>query len=153
MHVTRNQSQGFSLFELIVVLFIGSVLLSVAPNKINSTRGVLAAVAARQAYLALHSRTRAQAIEFGSTARLMLDIPGDSAWIVQGGITLETYRFAPDGVDVQSSSSDAVVRMCMIARGYSEPRCNSFDESVTLLFVTAQASESIVLLPMGQVEW
>ena len=151
--MTRNQSQGFSLFELIVVLFIGSVLLSVTTNKISSTRGVLAAVAARQAYLALHSRTRAQAIEFGSTARLMLDIPGDSAWIVQGGITLETYRFAPDGVDVQSSSSDAVVRMCMIARGYSEPRCNSFDESVTLLFVTAQASESIVLLPLGQVEW
>ncbi len=151
--MTRNQSQGFSLFELIVVLFIGSVLLSVTTNKISSTRGVLSAVAARQAYLALHSRTRAQAIEFGSTARLMLDIPGDSAWIVQGGITLETYRFAPDGVDVQSSSSDAVVRMCMIARGYSEPRCNSFDESVTLLFVTAQASESIVLLPLGQVEW
>ena len=141
------------MFELIVVLFIGSVLLSVTTNKISSTRDVLSAVAARQAYLALHSRTRAQAIEFGSTARLMLDIQGDSAWIVQGGATLETYRFAPDGVDVQSSSSDAVVQMCMIARGYSEPRCNSFGESVTLLFVTAQATESIVLLPMGQVEW
>ena len=151
--MTRNQSQGFSLFEPIVVLLIGSVLLSVTTTKISSTRGVLSAVAARQAYLALHSRTRAHAIEFGSTARLMLDISGDSAWIVQGGNTIETYRFAPDGVDVQSSSLDAVVQMCMIARGYSEPRCNSFEESVTVVFVTAQASESVVLLPMGQVEW
>ena len=149
----RIQSQGFSLIELIIVLVIGSVLLSVTVGKISGTRDVLSAVAGRQAYLALHARTRAQAIEFGSTAQLMLDVQGDSAWIVQGGNTLETYRFAPDGVDVQSSSSDPVVRMCMIARGYSEPRCNSFGESVTLLFVTAQSSQSIVLLPMGQVTW
>ena len=66
---------------------------------------------------------------------------------------METYRFAPDGVDVQSSSSDPLVQMCMIARGYSEPRCNSFDESVTLLFVTAESTQSIVLSPMGQVSW
>ena len=139
--------------ELIIVILIGSVLLSVTVGRISGTRSVLSAVGARQAYLALHSRTRAQAIEFGSTARLMLDLSGDSAWIVQGGNTIETYRFAPDGVDVQSSSSDAVVQMCMVARGYSEPRCNSFGESVTLTFVTARSSTSLVLLPMGQVEW
>ena len=151
--MARNRSPGFSLLELIVVLAIGSVLLSMTVGRISGTRGVLSAVAAQQAYLALHSRTRAQAIEFGSTARLMLDTQGDSAWIVQGGNTLETYRFAPDGVDVQSSSVDPVVQMCMIARGYSEPRCNSFDDSVTLLFVTAQSSKSLVLLPIGQVRW
>ena len=151
--MARNQSLGFTLLELIIVILIGSVLLSVTVGRISGTRSVLSAVGARQAYLALHSRTRAQAIEFGSTARLMLDPSGDSAWIVQGGNTIETYRFARDGVDVQSSSSDAVVQMCMVARGYSEPRCNSFGESVTLLFVTAQATESIGLLPMGPVEW
>lgn len=151
--MTRNQSPGFSLLELIIVLLIGAVLLSVTVGRISGTRSVLSAVAARQAYLALHSRTRAQAIEFGSTARLMLDLPGDSAWIVQGGNTIETYRFAPDGVDVRSSSTDAVVQMCMVARGYSEPRCNSFGESVTLTFVTARSTESLVLLPMGQVDW
>ena len=83
----------------------------------------------------------------------MLDVPGDSAWIVQGGNTIETYRFAPDGVDVQSSSLDGVIQMCMVARGYSEPRCNSFGESVTITFVTARSTESLVLLPVGQVEW
>lgn len=151
--MTRNQSKGFSLLELIIVIVIGSVLLSVAVGKIGRTRDILSAVAARQAYMALHARTRSQAIEFGATARLLLDIQGDSAWIVQGGNTIETYRFAPDRVDVQSSSSDAVVQMCMVARGYSEPRCNSFVDAITLRFVTAQASESIVLLPMGQVRW
>ncbi len=151
--MARNRSLGFTLLELIIVILIGSVLLSVTVGRISGTRSVLSAVGARQAYLALHSRTRAQAIEFGSTARLMLDVSGDSAWIVQGGNTIETYRFAPDGVDVQSSSSDAVIQMCMVARGYSEPRCNSFGESVTLTFVTARSSTSLVLLPMGQVEW
>ena len=151
--MTRKQSQGFSLLEVIIVLMIGAVLLSVMVGKISDMRSVLSAVAARQSYLALHSRTRAQAIEFGSTARLILDVPGDSAWIVQGGNTIETYRFAPDGVDVQSSSVDGLVQMCMTARGYSEPRCNSFGESVTLTFVTAGSSESLELLPVGQVDW
>ena len=149
----RKLSPGFSLLEVIIVLLIGSVLLSVTVEKISHARSVLSAVAARQSYLALHSRTRSQAIEFGSTARLMLDVPGDSAWIVQGGNTIETYRFAPDGVDVQSSSLDGVIQMCMVARGYSEPRCNSFGESVTLTFVTDRSTESLVLLPVGQVEW
>jgi len=139
--------------ELIIVLVIGAVLVSIASGRIAKTRSVLAGGAARQAYLALHSRTRAQAIEFGTTARLMLDVGGDSAWIVQGGETIETYRFANDHVDVESSSMDATVQMCMIARGYSEPRCNSFSEPVELTFTTAESAASVVLMPMGQVEW
>lgn len=88
--MARNRSLGFTLLELIIVILIGSVLLSVTVGRISGTRSVLSAVGARQAYLALHSRTRAQTIEFGSTARLMLDPSGDSAWIVQGGNTIET---------------------------------------------------------------
>ncbi len=99
------------------------------------------------------SGTRAQAIEFGTTARLMLDVRGDSAWIVQGGETIETYHFANDHVDVESNSMDAIVQMCMIARGYSEPRCNSFTQPVELTFTTAESAASLTLLPMGQVEW
>ena len=151
--MTRKQSQGFSMIELLIVLMIGAVLLSMSVGRISDGRGTLSAVAARQAYLALHSRTRAQAIEFGSTARLIVDVRGDSAWIVQGGNTVETYDFAADHVDVQSSATGPLVQMCMVARGYSEPRCNSFSESVTLMFVTPQSSQSIVLLPMGQVRW
>ncbi|MCK5650641.1 MAG: prepilin-type N-terminal cleavage/methylation domain-containing protein [Gemmatimonadetes bacterium] len=151
--MTRDQSNGFTLMELIIVLVIASVLLSMAVGKIGQTRSVLAGGAARQAFLALHSRTRAQAIEFGTTARLMLDISGDSAWIVQGGETIETYRFANDHVDVESNSQDHTVQMCMIARGYSEPRCNSFTEPIELTFRTAESAASVVLLPMGQVKW
>ena len=151
--VTRNQSNGFSLIELIIVLVIASVLLSMAMGRISTTRSHLAGGAARQAYLALHARTRAHAIEFGTTARLILDLRGDSAWIVQGGEIIETYRFTDDHVDVESDSSDPTVQMCMIARGYSEPRCNSFTEPVEVTFTTAEAVASIVLLPMGQVEW
>ena len=152
--MTRNQPNGFTLTELIIVLVIGSVLASMAMGRIGETRSHLAGGAARQAFLALHSRTRAQAIEFGTTARLMLDVAGDSAWIVQGGVTLETYRFAVDNVDVESNSVDNnLVQMCMIARGYSEPRCNSFTEPVELTFRTAESAVSVVLLPMGQVKW
>jgi prepilin-type N-terminal cleavage/methylation domain-containing protein len=151
--VTRNQSNGFSLVELIIVLVIGAVLLSMSMGRISATRSHLAGGAARQAYLALHARTRAHAIEFGTTARLMLDLRGDSAWIVQGGETIETYRFTDDRVDVESDSSDPTIQMCMIARGYSEPRCNSFSEPVELTFSTAGSAVSLVLSPMGQVQW
>jgi prepilin-type N-terminal cleavage/methylation domain-containing protein len=151
--VTRNQPNGFTLIELIIVLVIGSVLLSMGVGRIGKTRSVLAAGGARQAFLALHSRTRAQAIEFGTTARLMLDVAGDSAWIVQGGETVETYRFSYDNVDVESNSVDHTLQMCMIPRGYSEPRCNSFTEPVELTFRTAESAVSVVLLPMGQVQW
>lgn len=151
--MTRSQPNGFTLTELIIVLVIGSLLLSMGVGRISKTRSVLAGGAARQAFLALHSRTRAQAIEFGTTARLMLDVAGDSAWIVQGGETLETYRFANDHVDVESDSPDATLQMCMIPRGYSEPRCNSFTEPVEVSFTTAESVASIVLLPMGQVKW
>ncbi len=142
------------MIELIIVLVIASVLASIAMGRIGKTRSVLAGGAARQAFLALHSRTRAQAIEFGTTARLMLDVSGDSAWIVQGGETIETYRFANDHVDVESNSLDhTLLQMCMIARGYSEPRCNSFTEPIELTFKTAESAASVVLLPMGQVKW
>jgi prepilin-type N-terminal cleavage/methylation domain-containing protein len=151
--VTRNQSQGFTLVELVIVLVIGSVLVSMGMGRITKARSVLAGGAARQAYLALHARTRAQAIEFGTTARLLLDVRGDSAWIVQGGETIETYHFANDHVDVESSSPASTLQVCMIARGYSEPRCNSFADPVEVTFTTAESVARVVLLPMGQVEW
>jgi type II secretory pathway pseudopilin PulG len=141
------------MIELIIVLLIGSILVSIAVGRIGKTRSVLAASAARQAYLSLHARTRAQAIEFGATARLMLDVRGDSAWINQNGRTLETYRFATDNIDVESDSSDPIVQVCMIPRGYSEPRCNSFAESLELTFTAPESVASVVLLPMGQVKW
>lgn len=151
--MTRSPSNGFTLVELVIVLLIGAVLVSITVGRISKTRSVLAGNAARQAFIALHSRTRAQAIEFGTTARLRLDVTGDSAWIVQGGQTIETYRFGDDHVDVVSDSSDPLVQVCMIARGYSEPRCNSFTDPVELTFTTAEAEASVLLLPMGQLKW
>ncbi len=150
--MTLYQSKGFSLIELVIVIMIGFVLLSTTTSRIARTRSVLAAAGARQAFLALHARTRAQAVEFGATARLMIDVENDSAWIVQGGNTITTYRFVPDGVDLQSDAG-GVVQLCMIARGYSESRCNSFAEPVELTFATAEASQTVVLFPMGQVTW
>ena len=146
------QSKGFTLLELVIVVMIGFVLLSTTTSRISRTRSILAATGARQAFLALHSRTRAQAVEFGSTARLMIDVANDSAWIVQGGNTITTYRFAPDGVDVQSSET-GIVEVCMIARGYSEPRCNSFTDPLELTFATAESAKGLVVYPMGQVTW
>lgn len=153
MQVRRMPSKGFTLIELVIVLLIGSLLTSIAVSKIGETRGHLAGNAARQAFLSLHARTRAQAIEFGATARLMIDTEGDSAWISQGGVLIERYRFRDDQVDVEASSHGEIVTMCMIPRGYSEPRCNSFSEPIELTFSTPQSTASVVLLPMGQTRW
>ena len=149
----RKGPQGFSLLELVIVLMIAFVLLSVMTQRIGKARSVLAAQSARHTFLSLHARTRAQAIEFGVTVRLMVDIEGDSAWIAQGAGTIETYRFAPEGVDLQSDSPDGIVELCIVARGYSEPRCNSMTQPISLAFVTTEASDSVFLTPLGRVTW
>ena len=47
----RKQPKGFTLLELIIVIMIGSILVSMAVGKIGSTRSQLAANAARQAVM------------------------------------------------------------------------------------------------------
>jgi hypothetical protein len=72
---------------------------------------------------------------------------------VQGGNTIETYRFAGDNVDVQSNSGDAVIQLCIVARGFSEPRCNSMNSAIQVAFVTEGSADTVTISAMGRLSW
>ena len=145
----RRSRLGFSLIELVIALLIGSILTSIALSSYGNARGRFAVRGARNTFAALHARARAQAIERGSTVRLMVDAAGDSVYLVSGGITLENVRFGEElNVDIRSSSGS--LRLCMNSRGYADSDCNSFNTTPTVTFWQNADSASVSILPLGQ---
>lgn len=140
---------GFTLIELVIAILIGSILTSIALSSYGNARGRFAVRGARSTFASLHARARAQAIERGTTARLLLDVAGDSVSLWVGGDRLETLYFGDEfNVDLQSSVGN--LRLCMNSRGYADTDCNSFNAPVKLGFVHGSDAASLELLPMGQ---
>ena len=55
------------------------------------------------------------------------------------------------GVDLQATTT--TVRICMGPRGYANTSCNSFSSPVKMGFVQGAQSETIEILPLGQIRW
>jgi type II secretory pathway pseudopilin PulG len=142
---------GFTVIELVVVIMVGVALTSIA---IRSMAGVQQRMAVRQArtvYAAMHARARAQAIEFGQNVEIDIDPGGDSIWVSRNDTTLDVIRLFDElGIDLQTAEA---VTICMNSRGFADESCNSFeeDETVTLVFVMGDRSDSLRILPLGQV--
>jgi prepilin-type N-terminal cleavage/methylation domain-containing protein len=143
-----DRIRGFSLIEVVMVLVIGGILTSIAMTGFGNARGPYAVRGARNTFAALHARTRAQAIEAGSRVLLFVDVAGDSAFI-WGGQNLETVHFDEElHVDLRSSGGN--LRICMNARGFADPDCNSFTSTAKLEFWQNADSASVEVLPLGQ---
>jgi hypothetical protein len=83
---------------------------------------------------------------------LVANIPGDSVWIFSNGRVVENVRFAEEmGIDLQATA--VTVRVCMSPRGYANTNCNSFSSPVKMAFVQGAESETVEILPLGQVRW
>lgn len=135
------------MIEMVVVVVVGAILLGIAMVSFGGISERLAAGQAVRVFQSMHARTRAQAIEAGTLARLVVDVAGDSVTVRRGGDVLETVRFRQElGVDLRGTS----FTLCMGPRGFAEPDCNSFASPVTLNFVAGAGTESVELLPMGQ---
>jgi prepilin-type N-terminal cleavage/methylation domain-containing protein len=143
-----DRIRGFTVLELVVALIIGGILTSIALSGFGNARGPYAVRGARTTFAALHARTRAQAIEAGSTMLLFVDVAGDSAFI-WGGRNLETIHFGEElNVDLRSKTGN--IRLCMNARGFANPDCNNFTSPVELQFWHNADTASVQVLPMGQ---
>jgi hypothetical protein len=81
--------------------------------------------------------------------QLWVDTPGDSVWLVRGGVTLESIRF-DDELGVEITGSPNFFRLCMGPRGFADPDCTSFSSGARLVFAQAGHADSVVILPMGQ---
>ncbi|HSG07804.1 MAG TPA: prepilin-type N-terminal cleavage/methylation domain-containing protein [Longimicrobiales bacterium] len=145
----RQSRFGFSVIELVIALLIGGILTSIALSSYGNAQGRFAVRGARDTFASLHARARAQAIEKGATVRLMVDVTGDSIFLLSGGTNLETIHFADElHVDIRSSAGN--LRLCMNSRGYADTACNSFTTPPTVTFWQNADSTSVSILPLGQ---
>ena len=148
----NRRAKGFTLIEVLIVLVISTILMSMAVKAFGATSSDLATRQARNVFNGMAARARAQAIESGFTTMLVANIPGDSAWIFANGRVVENVRFSEEmGVDIQASAT--TVRICMSPRGYANTNCNSFKSAVKMAFVQGAESETIEILPLGQIRW
>ncbi len=149
----NRRPRGFTVIELVIVLVVGSILTSIALVSYRNARGRFAVRGARNSFVVLQARARADAIEGGANTWLIADMDGDSVYLVRGGTTLEMMHFDDEfHVDLRSSSGD--FRLCMTPRGFADPGCpGSISSIVTLQFWQNADSSSIQILPLGQLRW
>jgi prepilin-type N-terminal cleavage/methylation domain-containing protein len=148
----NRRARGFTIIEVLVALIIGSILMSMAVKAFGATSSRISARQARNVFNGMMARTRAHAIESGWTTMLVANIPGDSVWIFSNGRVVENVRFGEEmGIDLQATA--VTVRVCMSPRGYANTNCNSFNSPVKMAFVQGAESETIEILPLGQVRW
>ncbi|MCH7890028.1 MAG: type II secretion system protein [Gemmatimonadetes bacterium] len=146
----KNRRSGFSIIELVVVLMVGSVLTSIAMTSFNGISGRFATKGARQTFMTMNARARAQAVEYGQTVQLNVDPVGDSVWLSRGDDILEVLNFGKEfDVDIHTSTGSELW-VCMNARGFADSRCNSFSSPVTVSFLLASDTASVRILSLGQ---
>ena len=146
----KNRRSGFTIIELIVVLMVGAVLTSIAVVSFNGVSGSFAARGARQTFMAMHARARAQAVEYGRTVQLNLDPVGDSVWLSRGSDVLEVVDFGEEfNVDVRTSTGSEL-RVCMNARGFGDTGCNNFSSPVIVEFIITSDTASVSVRTLGQ---
>lgn len=145
----NRRTRGFTLIEVLITILIGAILTSIAVKGFGLTSSEMSVRQARNVFQGLVARVRAQAIESGTWTWLYVDSPGDSVSIWSSGWD-ETVHFGGDmGIDIQGSVNQ--IWLCMTPRGYAKPEWNSFNSTVTIHFVQGDQTESVDLLPLGQV--
>jgi hypothetical protein len=131
-------------------MMVGSVLTSIAMTSFSGVSGRFATTGARQTFVAMNARARAQAVEYGQIVRLNLDPDDDSVWLSRAGEVLEVVDFGEEfNVDVRTSTGTNL-KVCMNPRGFADTRCNNFASPVTVSFLLTSDTASVRILTLGQ---
>jgi prepilin-type N-terminal cleavage/methylation domain-containing protein len=144
-----TQRSGFTLIEMLVVMVVAVILISIVVEGMDGFQTKNAVRQARNVFLSMHARTRAQAVEFGQMTELSVDADGDSVWITRNDSTLSVVRFQDElGVDIDG---DGVATLCMTPRGFADSSCNSFGEgTMEVRFIQGTRASNVSILPLGQ---
>lgn len=142
------RTRGFTIVELVVVILVGMALVGIAMNSFSGVQGRMAARQARSTFASLHARARADAIEFGETSSLWADLDADSVWVQRGPTVVEKVYFDGDlGVDIRGTGT---LRLCMNARGFADPACNSFNSPQNVVFAAGSDTAGLQVRTLGQ---
>jgi prepilin-type N-terminal cleavage/methylation domain-containing protein len=151
----RRGKFGFTLVEMVFVIFIGTILTMVAMGAFQRVQTSFAARGAKTMYATLHQRARARAIEMGQSVLLVVDTDGDSAYMRTGATVSDVTSFRR-ALNVDLRATPSVFTICMTPRGYADTSCpglpgtSTTTSAITLEFWQSADSSSIVILPMGQ---
>ena len=139
---------GFTMIEMLIAIMVGLLLTGIAYRGFSGYMGRAAAQQARNTFASIHARTRANAIEMGTTVQLNVDRDTDSVWVQRGATRVETVRFGGDlGVDIQGTGT---LRLCMNPRGFADTSCNSFTSTETIVFAAGNDTAGVELRTLGQ---
>lgn len=141
--------------ELVVVILIGSILVSIALASFQNAQNGFRARGAKSEYATLQARARARAVELGQTVLFVVNTQGDSAFIFSNGAISDVTNFRRElNVDLRATPTSFL--MCMTPRGYADPDCPAFgftstsSSPIKLEFWLNEDSTSVTILPMGQ---
>jgi prepilin-type N-terminal cleavage/methylation domain-containing protein len=149
MRRIRSQS-GLTVIELLIVLVVGGILSMAAIRGFGGVHGNLATRSAQSTFMTMHAHARALAVERGEPIILRVDTTDGMVTVETGdGEVIQARDFSRE-YDVEFKGSKEVIRLCMTARGFADPRCGNVDGKVKLEFVRGQRSRGIALLPLGQ---
>lgn len=140
--------------ELVVALMVGGILAAVAVSGFGEVQGRMAARSARATFLSYHAQARALAVERGTLISLQVNPTSGIVSVREGcdgtGEVLESRDFG-ESFSVTVDTGGEVLRLCMTPKGVANPNLNTFGNQGTVAFVRGSDSESILLLPLGQV--
>ena len=155
-----RRTAGFTLIELVVVILIGSILVSVALSGVQGAQEAYAVRSARTMYATFHQKARAKAIESGRTQIIIVDTTGDSVMIADweppaAPVFTDVTRLR-EQLNVDMRATPVAFLMCMTPRGYADAACPAFPGitgstgAIRLEFWLNGDSTSTIILPMGQ---
>ena len=144
-----RRTSGFTMVELVFVILIGSILTSMALSSFRNVTAPLSVRGARATFVSLHAKARMRAVERGDDATFVVSMSNDSIAIMDGGTVIEGVNFRRRfNVDLQSATDP--IELCMGPRGIAEASCTNITTVERVLLVFNDQTDSILVVPLGQ---
>ncbi|MGH7483061.1 MAG: pilus assembly FimT family protein [Longimicrobiales bacterium] len=147
-----DRRSGFSLVELLFVVLVASIMIGIIVPSFGQLQARRSAQNARDAFVFLANRARAEALQRGRMVRLRLDAADESAALVVGvaDTIAEPLDFqAAYGVSV-AMNGGGDLEICYLPRGFADPSCPATEQVAT--FTAGSESVAATIRVLGQVE-
>lgn len=143
-------SSGITLIELILVLVVGGIMSMVAVRSFSQVHGSLGARTAQSTFTGMHAQARAISVEQG--VPILLRVDPQSGVVSIRNLSGDVLRSRDFGTsyDVTIGTPNGVVDLCMVPRGFADPRCGTVDDRTEITFTLGSRVRTVALLPLGQ---